>query len=113
MPAECVFCRIARHEIPVTPLYEDDEFLAFHDMNSQAPVHVLVIPRLHLASLLEAQDAGLLGRGLMALTATARLLGIADSGFRVVVNCGEDGGQTVPHLHFHLLGGRFMQWPPG
>ncbi len=113
MPDECVFCRIAQRQLPVELLYEDAEFVAFNDANPMAPVHVLVIPKTHFASLLDAADSGLVGRGLLAVTETARSLKLDASGFRVVVNCGADGGQTVPHLHFHLMGGRYMQWPPG
>ena len=113
MAESCIFCKLASRQIPVTPVYEDDEFLAFHDLNPQAPVHVLLIPRAHFATLLDVTDTALLGRAIEAVKKTAQALGLTAEGFRLVVNTGEDGGQTVPHLHFHLLGGRFMQWPPG
>ena len=109
----CIFCKLASRQIPVQPVYEDEEFLAFHDRNPQAPVHVLVIPKMHFASILEVTDTDLMGRGLEAVKKTAQSLGLTAEGFRIVVNTGENGGQTVSHLHFHLLGGRFMQWPPG
>ncbi len=113
MPHDCIFCRIGSGEIPVQPLYEDEEFLAFRDQNPQAPVHVLVIPRAHYETVLDVADAGVLGRALVAVGEVARRTGIADEGFRTVVNCRDNGGQTVYHLHFHVLGGRFLQWPPG
>ncbi len=113
MPDNCIFCKIGRSEIPVELIYQDDEFIAFHDLNPQAPVHALVIPKAHYETILEVSDAGVLGRGLMAVSETARLLKLDRSGFRTVINCRDDGGQTVYHLHFHVLGGRYMTWPPG
>lgn len=109
----CIFCKIASRDIPIVPLYEDEEFLAFHDVSPQAPVHVLVIPKAHYATLMDVTDSRLMGRAIEAVKRTAEALGLTAEGFRIVVNTGENGGQTVPHLHFHLLGGRFMQWPPG
>jgi histidine triad (HIT) family protein len=97
----------------VAPVYEDAEFVAFRDLNPQAPVHVLLIPRAHYDTFMDLEDAGVLGRALTAVQATARALGVAQEGFRTVLNCRENGGQTVRHVHFHILGGRFMQWPPG
>ena len=113
MPDECIFCKIATRQIPVEPIYEDEEFLAFHDLNKQAPVHVLLIPKEHYATILDVEDAGLLGRAMLAVAETAHRLNVAEEGFRTVINCRDNGGQTVYHLHFHILGGRFMQWPPG
>lgn len=113
MAESCIFCKLGSRQIPITPVYEDDEFVAFHDLNPQAPVHVLVIPRAHFATLLDVTDSALLGRAMEAVQKTAQALSLKAEGFRLVVNTGENGGQTVPHLHFHLLGGRFMQWPPG
>ncbi len=113
MAEGCIFCRIASREIPVSPIYEDREFLAFRDANPQAPIHALVIPVAHYATLMDVTDVSLLGRGLDAARKTASALGMGDEGFRVVLNCRANGGQTVYHLHFHVLGGRFMQWPPG
>lgn len=113
MAQDCIFCKIASKEIPVTPVYEDEEFLAFRDLNPQAPIHVLVIPKTHYATILDVEEAGILGRALQAVQQTASALGLTEEGFRTVINCLENGGQTVYHLHFHVLGGRFMQWPPG
>jgi len=110
---ECIFCRIARGEVPVEKIYEDDEFVAFWDANPVAPAHALVIPREHYETVANVKDAGLLGRGLAVANETARRIHVADAGYRIVINCREDGGQTVYHLHFHVLGGRFMAWPPG
>ncbi|MDE2127729.1 MAG: histidine triad nucleotide-binding protein [Armatimonadetes bacterium] len=110
---DCVFCRIGSREIPASVAWEDEEFLAFQDLNPMAPVHVLVIPKQHIATLMEITDVGLLGRAMLAVQQVARVLGISEHGFRVVANIGDDGGMTVGHLHFHLLGGRQMHWPPG
>ena len=106
--ADCIFCKIAQKEIPSKLVYEDDTVVAFRDLEPQAPQHVLVIPKKHVESLLalEEEDKALVSH-------IAQELGIAEKGFRVVANTGEEGGQTVKHLHFHLLGGRSMQWPPG
>ncbi|HEV2472452.1 MAG TPA: histidine triad nucleotide-binding protein [Chthonomonadales bacterium] len=109
----CTFCKIVSGEVAVQPVYQDNEFLAFPDRDPKAPVHVLLIPKTHYSSLMEVQDSALLGRMMAAAQAAARDLGIAGEGFRAVINNGPDGGQTVYHLHVHLLGGRFMQWPPG
>ena len=110
----CLFCRIASGAIPVKRLYEEDEVLAFPDINPQAPVHILLIPKRHLASHAHAVagDAELLGKLLWAVGELARSQGLED-GYRLVINTGPDGGQTVDHLHVHLLGGRRMDWPPG
>ena len=113
MSEDCIFCKIAAKQIPVTPVFEDDEFLAFRDLNPQAPVHVLVIPKKHFATVMDVSDADVMGRAMRAVQQTATALGIVDEGFRTVINCRENGGQTVYHLHIHVLGGRFMQWPPG
>jgi histidine triad (HIT) family protein len=111
---DCLFCKIARGEIPSRKAYEDDEVYAFHDINPQAPTHVLVIPRRHVASLDDTSetDQAWLGRTMLALRTVARELGIS-AGYRVVTNCGTPAGQTVFHIHFHLLGGRPLGWPPG
>jgi histidine triad (HIT) family protein len=111
----CVFCSIASGAIPAKKVHEDDQVVAFHDLNPQAPTHVLVIPRKHIGSAnqLRGEDEALAGRVLLAASRIARDLGIADAGYRMVVNTGDDGGQTVHHLHLHLLGGRGMSWPPG
>jgi len=112
--SDCLFCKIAGGEIPSKKVYEDDEFFAFHDISPQAPTHVLVIPRRHIASLEDAaaDDEALLGRLLLVCRRLARELGI-ETGYRVVNNCGAPAGQSVFHVHFHLLGGRPMGWPPG
>lgn len=110
---DCLFCKIASGAIPATVVKRDDQFVAFRDTNPQAPTHLLVIPSEHVASLDQTQDAALLGRLLAFARALARETGIAERGYRVVVNTNPDGGQTVYHLHLHLLGGRFMTWPPG
>lgn len=111
--AGCVFCRIAGGEIPATVVKRGDGMLAFRDLNPQAPTHLLVIPAHHVASLNDAKDPALLGRLLAFARDVARETGVADKGYRVVVNTNPDGGQTVFHLHLHLLGGRPMTWPPG
>lgn len=112
--ADTIFGRILRGEIPARVEHEDDRCLAFHDVAPQAPVHVLVIPRQPIPSLAAATsaDAPLLGHLVFVATQLAARLGLAD-GYRLVVNCGRDGGQSVDHLHVHLLGGRRLGWPPG
>ncbi|MBC7563279.1 MAG: histidine triad nucleotide-binding protein [Gemmatimonadaceae bacterium] len=110
---DCLFCRIARKEIPARIVAETDEYLAFHDVSPQAPTHVLVIPKAHVASLDGVTDPLVAGRVALLAAEVARSLGVAASGYRVVMNTGADGGQSVPHLHAHLLAGRAMQWPPG
>jgi len=104
----CLFCKIVKGEIPSTKVYEDDEILAFRDINPLAPVHVLVIPKKHISSLVELQpeNEAMVGRIYTVINKIARQENIFESGFRVVVNCGEDGGQEVKHLHFHLIGGK-------
>jgi histidine triad (HIT) family protein len=113
MAGGCVFCKIAAGEIPATVVKRGDGMLAFRDLNPQAPTHVLVIPTDHLGSLNDAKDPRLLGTLLGFAREVARVEGIADRGYRVVVNTNPDGGQTVFHLHLHVLGGRPMKWPPG
>lgn len=112
--ADTIFGRIIRGEVPARIVHDDDRCLAFHDVAPQAPVHVLVIPKRPIASLAEATeaDAGLLGHLVFVATQLARTLGLGD-GYRLIVNCGRDGGQSVDHLHVHLLGGRPLGWPPG
>lgn len=116
MMADCIFCKIAQKEIPSQLVYEDEQVVAFRDLEPQAPVHVLVIPKKHVASVLAltAEDSELVSHIFVdVIPQLARELGVAEKGFRVVANMGEEGGQSVGHLHFHLLGGRSMQWPPG
>lgn len=112
--SDCVFCMIANKEIPSNVAYEDDRIICFHDLEPQAPVHVLIIPKKHIASLddVASEDAELMGYILTKVKDIAKLLGL-DNGYRLVSNCGEDGMQTVKHLHFHLLGKRKLTWPPG
>ena len=114
MNADCLFCRIAAGEIPATRVHEDDLVVAIRDLHPQAPTHVLVLPREHVASAADLTDASgpLLGRLFAVAADIARREGL-DGGWRLVANVGPDGGQTVPHLHLHLLGGRRMGWPPG
>jgi histidine triad (HIT) family protein len=110
--ATCLFCKIVRKEIPAKILFEDEETVAFHDIAGKAPVHVLVIPKAHHASILEVPTS--LGAALFgSIQRVARESGVAESGFRTVANTGQDGGQSVGHLHFHVLGGRPLGWPPG
>jgi histidine triad (HIT) family protein len=111
--ADCIFCKIAAGEIPAKVVAQDDRFFAFHDIDRKAPTHILVIPRKHVASLDAADDPQLLGGLLAFLRQIARDVGVADAGYRAVINTHENGGQAVPHLHAHLLGGRRMTWPPG
>lgn len=114
MPApDCLFCRIARGEIPVERLAENEHALAFPDVRPQAPVHALVIPKAHLASLRDARDWAVVGSLHELALEVAKARGIAESGFRTVINTGADAGQTVFHVHLHVLGGRLMSWPPG
>ncbi len=110
-----LFARIIRREIPADIVYEDEEVLAFRDISPQAPVHVLFIPKKPIATLndLTEEDAALVGRLVLAATRYAKAEGIADDGYRLVVNCNRHGGQSVYHLHLHLLGGRALHWPPG
>jgi len=115
MASDCLFCSIAAGEIPANIVHEDDTVVAFRDIHPQAPVHILVIPRQHVTSLDEAkkEHVELLGRLLLATGELARREGIAERGYRAVLNVGDEGGQTVEHLHVHLVGGRRMGWPPG
>jgi histidine triad (HIT) family protein len=110
----CIFCQIAAGEKTASRVYEDEICVAFDDVHPRAPVHVLVVPRQHLASLNQATgDEALLGRLMRVAAEVARKKGIDGSGYRVVVNTNGEGGQTVFHLHLHVMGGRFMKWPPG
>lgn len=113
--SDCLFCKIAGKTIPATIVHEDDQTLAFDDIHPQAPVHTLVIPKRHVASLhdLGESDRPLLASLMLTCTQVARSKGLASPGFRLVANTGRDGGQTVFHLHFHVMGGRPMSWPPG
>ena len=115
MTTECLFCKMVSGQIKPNTVYEDDDVLAFKDINPQAPVHVLVIPKKHTATLndLKPGDAALVGKLLMTAARIAKDSGIAESGYRAVLNCNADAGQSVFHVHLHLLGGRVMHWPPG
>ncbi|MGH7721040.1 MAG: histidine triad nucleotide-binding protein [Gemmatimonadaceae bacterium] len=113
MPDDCLFCKIARGELPTALVAETAECVAFRDINPQAPVHVLVIPREHVASLDTARDPALVGRLALLAAEIARREGIADAGYRTVINTNANAGQTVFHIHLHLLGGRRLTWPPG
>lgn len=110
----CLFCNIVEKQIPADIVYEDDHVLAFRDINPHAPQHMLVIPKQHISTLNDAEpgDAEILGRLSLAAAKLAKQLGFADSGYRTVMNCNEHGGQTVHHIHLHLLGGKAMGWPP-
>ena len=112
--ADCIFCMIADKQIPSKIAYEDEKILAFHDLEPQAPVHVLIIPKKHIASMddVKAEDQELMGHIMVKVSEIAEILEL-DNGYRLVNNCGEDGFQTVKHIHFHLLGKRKMTWPPG
>ena len=113
--ADCLFCKVVAGEIPAKVVKRSDEAVAFHDIDPRAPVHVLVIPTRHLAAVRDAgaADAPLLGRLLIFAAEVARELGLDTRGYRIVTNTGPDAGQSVDHLHFHVLGGRKMTWPPG
>ena len=112
---DCIFCKIASGEIPSNEVYSDDEFYAFRDVNPQAPVHVLLIPRKHVDRIVEfsEEDAPLIGKMILVANKIAESEELVEAGFRYVLNCNEGGGQTVFHVHVHILGGRFMGWPPG
>lgn len=113
MAESCLFCRIASGEVPATRVTENEHCIAFRDINPQAPLHVLVIPRQHVASLDATDDPELVGRMALLAAEIARVEGMADRGYRVVINTNADAGQTVFHIHLHLLGGRRLGWPPG
>lgn len=111
---DCLFCKIINKEIPSDIVYEDERIIAFKDIEPQAPFHVLVIPKKHYGSILDVpNDDDIVSYVYQICVKLTKDAGISANGFRVVNNCGEDGGQTVHHLHFHLLGGRYLQWPPG
>jgi histidine triad (HIT) family protein len=112
---DCIFCKIAAGEVRADKVYENDQVVAFRDLNPQAPTHILVIPRRHIATLndLQPADEGVIGQLFAAVRDVASAEGLAESGYRTVINCNEAGGQTVFHIHLHLLGGRTMHWPPG
>lgn len=112
---ECLFCKIIKREIPGEIVYEDDQVLAFNDIAPQAPTHILIIPKIHMTTLndIEETQQALVGRLTYIATKLAKERGFAEDGYRVVMNCNEQGGQTVYHIHLHLLGGRHFTWPAG
>ena len=112
-PDDCIFCKIASKAIPADLCFENDDVVAFPDIHPQAPTHILIIPKQHIPSLREAEDPTVIASLFMAARELAKKLGISDDGFRCVMNTGDNGGQTVYHIHLHLLAGRFMTWPPG
>lgn len=109
----CLFCKIVKGEIPSNKVFEDEHVFAFYDINPQAPVHILVIPKTHVTSVAAVTDPQLVGRVMVKAAEIAREQGLEEKGYRLVTNHGPDAGQTVFHLHVHLLGGRSMGWPPG
>ncbi|OGO78197.1 MAG: histidine triad nucleotide-binding protein [Clostridiales bacterium GWB2_37_7] len=113
--SNCIFCKIVNDEIPCSKVYEDDKVLAFKDINPEAPVHILVVPKQHIQSVLDLDEKNksVTVDIFDAINKIAKLSGIDEDGFRVVANTGINGGQTVGHLHYHILGGRSLQWPPG
>jgi len=117
MTAECIFCRIAKKEMPSSVIYEDADVMAFHDIAPQAPVHAVFISKEHISGVADIRDVSVAGKMIAAINSVVKSgkLGgsLKQEGFRIVVNSGKNGGQAVPHLHFHLLGGRQMDWPPG
>ena len=113
--SDCIFCKIIGGEIPSNAIYEDDNVFAFEDLNPQAPLHVLIIPKQHIATIndLDKDNADVIGKLYLAAKKIAADAGYSDDGYRVVMNCGESAGQTVFHIHLHLLAGRSLSWPPG
>lgn len=111
----CLFCKIAQKEIPAAVVFEDTEIMAFRDLNPQAPTHLLVIPKVHIATIndTDTKDEQLLGKMVLAAKRLAALEGFSETGYRLIFNVNSDGGQTVHHIHLHILGGRKMTWPPG
>ena len=112
---DCIFCKIISGDIPSSKIFEDEQVIAFRDINPQAPTHILVVPKQHISGVneLAAADEALVGHVYGVIAKLVKELGIDESGYRVVVNSGKDGQQSVPHLHFHVLGGRLLAWPPG
>lgn len=112
---DCIFCKIVDGTIPSQKVYEDEKVVGFKDISPVAPVHIIIIPKQHIESVMEVDEnnADIINHIVLVAKKIAKEFGISEKGFRIVNNCGKEGGQTVPHLHFHLLGGRDMQWPPG
>jgi len=113
--SECLFCRIVQRALPAKIVAEDDQLVAFHDVNPQAPTHILIVPKTHIPAVSDLTDitGPVMTRAVLMANRLAKQLGLADGGYRLVVNCGEQAGQSIWHLHVHLLGGRPMRWPPG
>ncbi|SHI37765.1 histidine triad (HIT) family protein [Clostridium cavendishii DSM 21758] len=113
--ADCIFCKIINGDIPSKKIYEDDKVLAFHDISPEAPVHFLVIPKEHIVSANEIneENSKIIAHIFIIINKIVRELNVADAGYRIINNCGTDGGQTVGHMHFHILAGRNLKWPPG
>ena len=111
--ADCIFCRIAKKELATNLVYEDDATVAFNDIAPQAPTHILVIPKTHIGTLNEVTDYSIYAGLFAAVDKIVKEKGLSEPGYRVVANCGKDGGQAVGHIHLHILGGRPMKWPPG
>lgn len=111
--SDCLFCKMVAGDITPSIVFEDDDILAFNDIQPQAPIHILIIPKRHIATLNDADDAILLGKLMQTAAQLAKNLGVAETGYRTVVNCNPQGGQAVYHLHIHLLAGRQMTWPAG
>jgi len=113
--SDCLFCKIAEGKIPSNRVFENETVVAFRDIHPQAPVHILIVPRRHIGTLneLNADDARLIGEMVLTAKHLAAQENLAESGYRVLMNCNRDGGQSVYHIHLHLLGGRYMKWPPG
>ena len=113
--SDCLFCKIINNEIPSTKIYEDEKVLAFNDINPQSPVHILIIPKKHIASMNDFDETNIdiLSHIFLVIKNIAKDKGLKEKGYRIVNNCGEQGGQTVDHIHFHLLGGQNMYWPSG
>ena len=113
--SDCIFCKIVNKELPAEIAYEDDKVLAFKDLSPQAPTHLLIIPKKHISTMndIQEEDVALIGHIKLTAAKLAKNLGFAEAGYRVVMNCNEDGGQTVYHIHLHLLAGRSLAWPPG
>lgn len=112
---DCLFCKIVKGEVPAKIIYRDDHIMAFEDINPQAPHHKIIIPQKHIATLndLHDEDHGLMGHMVQSAAMLAKQFDIAEKGYRLVINCNANGGQTIFHVHVHLLGGRYLGWPPG
>ncbi|MCR1952273.1 MULTISPECIES: histidine triad nucleotide-binding protein [unclassified Clostridium] len=112
---DCIFCKIINGEIPSKKIYEDEKVIAFHDISPEAPVHFLVIPKEHIQNVneLNEENSNIISHIFLVINKLVKELNIAESGYRIVNNCGKDGGQTVDHIHFHVLGQRELKWPPG